>query len=237
MAQSNAVKLSVDGWQEGSESDFAELHQAMQAGMTQKFTANNQDQEAESSSEDEDSTDPGERCHPGKRLLWAAQHNRLDLAKELLARNPKLVHHRDSDGYTPLHRASYSDHAKMAKLLLKRGADITAATSEDLWHPLHSACRWNAASCVEILLAWGADVNAETQGQQTPLHLAAFAGNSRDTLQLLIMHPDLRPQSFNCQQDTPRDIALRNGNCVDLFDLVQPQFTIKKKSRVSNQES
>ena len=53
---------------------------------------------------------------------------------------------------------------------------------------------------MEILLAWGADVNAETQGQQTPLHLAAFAGNSRDTLQLLIMHPDLRPQSFNCQQ-------------------------------------
>ena len=53
---------------------------------------------------------------------------------------------------------------------------------------------------MEILLAWGADVNAETQGQQTPLHLAAFCGNSRDTLQLLIMHPDLRPQSFNCQQ-------------------------------------
>ena len=67
-----------------------------------------------------------------------------------MRRDPKLVHHRDSDGYTPLHRASYSDHAKMAKLLLKRGADITAATSEDLWHPLHSACRWNAASCVEV---------------------------------------------------------------------------------------
>ena len=27
MAQSNAVKLSVDGWQEGSGSDFADLHQ------------------------------------------------------------------------------------------------------------------------------------------------------------------------------------------------------------------
>ena len=71
--------------------------------------------------------------------------------------------------------------------------------------------RWNAASCVEVLLAWGADVNAETQGRQTPLHLAAFCGNSRDTLQLLLMHPDLRPLSFNCQHDTPRDIALRQA--------------------------
>ena len=60
-------------------------------------------------------------------------------------------------------------------------------------------------------MAWGADVNAETQGRQTPLHLAAFCGNSRDTLQLLLMHPDLRPLSFNCQHDTPRDIALRQA--------------------------
>ena len=35
----------------------------MQAGMTQKFTANSQDQE-ESSSEDEDSTDPGKSHKP-----------------------------------------------------------------------------------------------------------------------------------------------------------------------------
>ena len=35
----------------------------MQAGMTQKFTANSQDQ-AESSSEDEDSTDPGKSHKP-----------------------------------------------------------------------------------------------------------------------------------------------------------------------------
>jgi len=218
---SNAVSLSVDGWQEGGEADFEELHRAISAGKTQKF---NKSGNSTSGSSDEDDQDPGERAHPGKRLLWAAQHNKMSLARDLLASRPELVHHRDSDGYTALHRASYSDHAKMVRALLKRGADVTAQTSEDQWTPLHSACRWNSASCVEVLLAWGADVNAETQGRQTPLHLAAFCGNSRDTIQLLLMHPHLKPLSFNCQHDTPRDIALRNGNCVDLFDLAQPHF-------------
>ena len=75
------------------------------------------------------------------RLLWAAQHNKLNLVREVLSSRPELVHHRDSDGYTALHRAAYSDHPKMARHLLKRGADITARTSEDQWTPLHSACR------------------------------------------------------------------------------------------------
>ena len=56
------------------------------------------------------------------------------------------------------------------------------------WTPLHSACRWNAYNCVEILLAWGANINAVTHGGQTPLHLAAFCGKSRETLQVKIFH-------------------------------------------------
>ena len=38
-------------------------------------------------------------------MLWAAQHNKLELAKELIAGSPKLVATRDSDLYTPLHRS------------------------------------------------------------------------------------------------------------------------------------
>jgi len=92
------------------------------------------------------------------------------------------------------------------------------------WHPLHSACRWNASSCVEILLNQGANVNAQTRGCQTPLHLAAFSGNSRSTLELLLMHPYIQPDVKNCQQDTAKDIALRNKNSPELFDLTLPHF-------------
>ena len=138
---SSSVSLAVEGWQEGQEADFEDLHRAIQAGKTQKFTNNKSNGSSSTSDEDDSSDDPGVRAHPGKRLLWAAQHNKLDLAKELLCGSRGLVHYRDSDGYTPLHRAAYSDHPKMAKLLLKRGADVAAQTTEDHWHPLHSACR------------------------------------------------------------------------------------------------
>jgi len=217
------VKMDGIGWQEGEEDDFSELHEAIRAGKVSKFNRNDLDEdEVSSDGDDDEEEDPGPKAHPGERLLWAAQNNRLELVDELLPLRKGLINYRDSDGYTALHRASYSNHPEMVLKLLERGADVAAETSEDQWKPLHSACRWNAAACAEILMAWGADVNALTQGNQTPLHLAAFAGNSRDTLQLLIMHPDLNPLSFNCQQDTAKDIALRNGNCVDLFELVQP---------------
>ena len=51
--------------------------------------------------------------HPGARLLWAAQHDRLEVARELLELQPSLVTFRDEDEYTALHRAAYSHHFNM----------------------------------------------------------------------------------------------------------------------------
>lgn len=51
--------------------------------------------------------------HPGARLLWAAQHDRLEVARELLELQPSLVTFRDEDEYTALHRAAYSHHHNM----------------------------------------------------------------------------------------------------------------------------
>ena len=110
--------------------------------------------------------------------------------------------------------------------LLKSGADINAVT-EDGWIPLHSACRWNRASCVQILLNWGSDVNKPTIGNQTTLHLAAVCPNSSDTLQLLMLHPDLKPMIKNCQDDTPIDIAKRNSNAYEVLNLAMPFFSLK----------
>ena len=63
------------------------------------------------------------------------------------------------------------------------------------------------------LLPQGADVNAVSEGGQTPLHLAAFHGKARETLQLLFSRPELRSAGKNAQGDTPRDIAVRQGQC------------------------
>ena len=61
--------------------------------------------------------------HPGARLLWAAQHDRLEVARELLELEPSLVTFRDEDEYTALHRAAYSHHHNMlgGSLLARAG--------------------------------------------------------------------------------------------------------------------
>lgn len=109
-------------------------------------------------------------------------------------------------------------------VLLSLGADLSALTA-DGWTPLHSASRWNRAACVEILLSWGADVNKSTTGGQTPLHLAAVCPDSSDTLLILLLQPKIKPMQKNCQDDTPKDIAKRNANPTDVFDLALPCFT------------
>lgn len=61
-----------------------------------------------------------------ENLMAAAENGSLDEAREILARNPELVHQRDELGATPLHIAAFNGHRKMAELLLEHGADINA---------------------------------------------------------------------------------------------------------------
>ena len=226
MESKSMSKISAEGiqWSEGNEDDFSGLHEAIREGKTGRNSYRaNDDSGSDNDTSSEDDSEPPEN-QPGLRFLWASQHNELELVKKLLETDSNLLKFRDSDGYTALHRASYSNHPKIVQYLLKQGADITAGTDEEQWQPIHSACRWNAAEALEVLLNWGADVNATTNGGQTPLHLAAFCGKSQNSLELLFMHPKLKSMTKNSQGDTPKDIAMRNGNCVELFDLAHPAY-------------
>lgn len=216
----SAVSATVP-WQEGKEEDFAEQREELR-----KLREDGVTQLAGDSETEEDEEDPGEK-HPGERMLWAAQHNKLTLAKELLEHSPRLVAVKDSDLYTPLHRASYNNHLEMARLLLHAGAD-PLATTEDGWTPLHSAAKWNSAAVVELLLNF-TPVNCLTRGGQTPLHLASLSSSSRETLELLLMHPDIDPSIENGQGDTGRDIAGRNSHFAPLYDSVTARGLRKHK--------
>lgn len=53
---------------------------------------------------------------PEREILWAAEQGDLDLVKSLVSKNSELVHVHDKDGYTALHRASYSDHLSIVQV-------------------------------------------------------------------------------------------------------------------------
>ncbi|KAF5305843.1 hypothetical protein FQR65_LT07582 [Abscondita terminalis] len=161
---------------------------------------------------------------PQKEILWAAEHGNLEVVKRLIESDLSLVGVVDSDGYTPLHRACYSNHTQVVSYLLEHGADVSAKTQLQ-WQPLHSACQWNNVNCALRLLQYGADVNAVTEGGQTPLHLAASHGASYDTVQLLLMQPYIRPDIKNKTNETATDIARRSSKYYNIFDMAMPSLS------------
>ena len=73
-------------------------------------------------------------------------------------------------------------------------------------------------------------MNAPSTGGQTPLHLAAVFPGSTPTLEILLLQPGLKAMSKNCQDDSPFDIAARNRNSTEIFDLVRPAFTLQNET-------
>ena len=105
-----------------------------------------------------------------KDLFYAAEHNKVGLAKYLLDRGAK-IEARDSEKWTPLHLAAWNDSQAVAEFLLDRGADYEA---RDKWQrtPLHLAARWDSLAVAELLLDRGADKDARDVNQHTPLYYA-----------------------------------------------------------------
>lgn len=83
-------------------------------------------------------------------LLECAENGMVDHVEKILDQDRSLINCRDSDGYSPLHRACYNGHLNVVKVLLQRGADVQART-EDGWQPLHCACRWGTLHVVKFL--------------------------------------------------------------------------------------
>jgi len=152
------------------------------------------------------------------KLLKSAEEGSIDDMKEILSKCPTLINCTDSDGYTALHRASYSGKEEALLYLLEHGANVSAKT-HDGWQPIHCATRWNNLSIVKMLLDHKADVNASTNGLQTPLHFASLSEDNVKILEMLLLNPDVNVNVTNAAGDTPYDLAKRNGPQFKLFDL------------------
>ncbi|CAG4965273.1 unnamed protein product [Colias eurytheme] len=169
------------------------------------------------------------QANPIDHVLWAAEKGELDTLKSLLENQPGFVHATDSDGYTPLHRAAYSNHVNIISYLLSAGANIGSRT-ELGWTPLHSACNWNNYAAAARLLAGGASPLALSDGAQTPLHLASAISHCKSTLLILFLREDIvelarRP---NKSKETPEQLARRHGIYAPLFEMVLPAVSYIK---------
>ena len=93
---------------------------------------------------------------------------------------------------------------------------------------MHSAVYWGQTEVVAILIRRGTSINARTNGQQTPLHLAAAApnGGSGEVLQLLLMNEFIDIQAVNKLGETARVIAERSSRHRKLFDIANEAMNV-----------
>ena len=170
-----------------------------------------------------------------QEFIEAVKKGNLHLVKQILERDPALVHARAADGSSATVVATYHGHDELATHLIKAGAEQTIfeaamtgstprlrvlvaeqptlvnAYAPDGFFPLALAAYFGHTDAAQFLLSNGADVNmAARNGQRvTALH-AATAGQHLEIAQALVAHG----ADVNCIQEggyTPLHAAAQNG--------------------------
>lgn len=212
---------------EGMQSSYdPDAFDSMFTVNSETWNEGNSDEAGEGVEWSEDVLKVKEVAVSGPMFLTLAQAGNLALVKRMHeSLGEDLIHYKDEDGYSALHRASYNGHLGVAEYLIAAGADVNNR-SEDGWQPLHSACRWNKVAVASLLLQNGALINATTNGGQTALHLAATNSRAAQILELLLTHPNVDPNVVNGAGETPHEIAARSGPHAHMFDLVHPALHV-----------
>ena len=108
---------------------------------------------------------------PDISLPVAAGRGDVETVRRLIAAEVD-VNAADTTGFTPLHRATTGE---IARLLLRARADKDAKVGGDGRTPLMMAASAGHAAVVRVLIEAGADVHARDQRKHMALHLARTA--------------------------------------------------------------
>ena len=106
----------------------------------------------------------------------AVESNNLNLTRQLLTRDSKLIGSIDANGGSALHIAVRNGNLNMVKLLVSSGANVNFQDSYG-YTPLHDvAYKWNI-EIARYLKANKADFSLRTKDGSTPLHKAVQYNN------------------------------------------------------------
>lgn len=118
----------------------------------------------------------------------AAAMNDVEMLKQSVKKDPKVVSQYSVDGFTLLHYACFFTSINCVELLLTEKAEIDCpAQNPNQVYPIHSAAAAQSTSIVELLLAAGANPDVQQVGGFTALMKAA-AHNNADMINVLLQY-------------------------------------------------
>jgi ankyrin repeat protein/tetratricopeptide (TPR) repeat protein len=122
-------------------------------------------------------------------LLWATHHGHTDMATRLLQVDASLDA-RDKGGRTALHMAAYNGNPVLVKMLLDKGASIKMQDARGS-NPLHHAAATSQYDIIQTMLenvslnTEASEIDMENKDGYTPLHIAAYKGDTMTTKLLI----------------------------------------------------
>ncbi|XP_066949180.1 uncharacterized protein [Macrobrachium rosenbergii] len=149
-------------------------------------------------------------------------------------------------GFTPLHYAARSYSESVVQKLLQANEINVNAKSEALLTPIHLAAMGGNVDIITELKQKGASLSAADKYGSTALHYAAFYGNKKAFLVLIVLEPSLK-DAVNNAGDTAKLIAeqnkgqqvmnILNSNKTALTDMFKKEFLGKSPAAAYQQSS
>jgi ankyrin repeat protein/L-ascorbate metabolism protein UlaG (beta-lactamase superfamily) len=107
----------------------------------------------------------------------AALKGDLAMVKDLLAKDPALLHVKGRNEKAPIHWAAQGGHIAVVKYLLSRGAAIDDLNIQKETALVYAA-EGGHLKLAELLIAKGANVNIKTTLDASPIHYALWSGKT-----------------------------------------------------------
>ena len=163
---------------------------------------------------------PAPSPEPHSVLIQAMKQNDIDKFRNEIKNNPDGVYEKDTDGYTPLHKAVVFS-VDFIQLLLNAKVDIDVKNHRGET-ALHGAALFDNVPVAECLLNSKANIEAENNDKITPVLFASYR-NNKDMVSFLlkqgasIYHQDARGHNalsiaFFKQNFDIADLIIRNQN-------------------------
>lgn len=158
-------------------------------------------------------------------LMAACQKGHKEIVQYLIKMGAEIYVH-NNHGETPLVIACSYERKDLLPLLINIGSDLEAKDVRG-WTPLIFAITWNDIPFIKLLLKKGANVNhrirnsyrqySEYYNEDTPLHVAAYQGNT-EVVQLLLKNGAM-VNTLNRFGYSPLYFAVDNDR-LDLIELL-----------------